>query len=121
MKGVAKHPDVGNLGTSGRLLPKHDCRVRNKTLGFAGPGNVKINKKKWKYIQAHNWDQFRTKLTGELTEHWAQENKHLQVEPTGTLFQPRRCCWAEIHDPPAHPQVIGSQPRQKLWGVWGVL
>lgn len=75
MKGVAKHPDVGNLGTSGRLLPKHDCRVRNKTLGFAGPGNVKINKKKWKYIQAHNWDQFRTKLTRELTEHGAQENR----------------------------------------------
>lgn len=55
---------MGNTGTSGRLIPKPDCRVKNKNLGFAGPGNVKKpDKEKWKSIQAQNWDQFRTKLT----------------------------------------------------------
>lgn len=65
MKGLEEHPDVGDMGTSGRLLPKPDCRVKNKTLSFAGPGNVKKKKdeKKCKSIQAQNWDQFRTKLT----------------------------------------------------------
>lgn len=51
-----------NMGTSGRLIPKPDCRVKNKTLSFVGPGNVKKTDK-WKSIQAQNWDQFRTKLT----------------------------------------------------------
>lgn len=46
---------MGNIGTSGRLIPKPDCRVKNKTLGFAGLGNVKKpDEKKWKSIQAQN-------------------------------------------------------------------
>lgn len=52
---MEEHPRVGNIGTSGRLIPKPDCRVKNKTLGFAGLGNVKKpDEKKWKSIQAQN-------------------------------------------------------------------
>lgn len=53
---------MGNMGTSGRPIPKPDCRVKNKTLGFAGPGNVKKPDERRKSIQAQNRNQFRTKL-----------------------------------------------------------
>lgn len=106
MKGVEEHPDVEKMGTSGRLIPKPDCRV--KTLSFAGPGNVKkTDEKKWKSIQAQNQDLFRTKLTqgaDKSTGHHRKTDKRLQGEPMGTLFQPRRRCWAKLHKPPALPK-----------------
>lgn len=107
------------MGTSGRLIPKPDCRV--KTLSFAGPGNVKkTDEKKWK----SNQDLFRTKLTqgaDKSAGHHRKTDKRLQGEPMGTLLQPRRRCWAKLQKPPALPKSSVPQPRQTLWGSGGAV
>lgn len=91
---MEKHPDVGNIGTSGRLIPKPDRRVKNETLGFLGPGNVKKPDEKWKSIQAQNWDQFRTKLTQEADRAPGTTGKQTHAcreNPWAPMFQPGMC------------------------------
>lgn len=109
---------MGNMGTSGRLIPQPDCRVKNKTLGIAGLGNVKKPDEKWKSIQAQNRDQFRTKWTQGADRAPGTIGKQTNA-CMGTLFQPCRCCWAQLHEPPCPPQVSGSPTQAEVVGGLG--
>lgn len=121
MKWVEEHPDVGNMGTSGRMIPQPDCRVKNKTLGFAGLGNAKkTDEKKWKSIQTQTRDQFRIKWTQGAERTPGTTGKqtnalHGHPVPTTQVLlgpAPRASC---------PPQVIVSPTQAEVVGGLGVL